>query len=155
MLNWLKAQRARRAIRESRREACEASPRRPSHRLMSAIKETASALGPRLSQGRLRRFRGPIILALARQLADANERLSSSYWTGPDGHNVGRDVLQAYAVAIAVVRGAGSMEDLMETLTVQVTAYRGREGDPDGFGSATLGEIERDLRRLAAGTAAG
>lgn len=92
---------------------------------MSAITETATALGLRLSQGELRPLHGPIILIVARQLADANERLSSSHWTDSDGHNVGRDVLQA---------------------------YRDRSGEPDGCGSAALGEIERDLRHLPAQT---
>jgi len=155
MFNWLKTQRLRRAIQESRREACEASPKRPSQPMMSAMKETSSALGLSLSGGPLRRLRGRIILILARQLADANERLNSSYWTGPDGHNVGQDALQAYGVALEVVRKAGSLPDLIESLTVQSAAYRGRAGDPDGYGSATLGEIERDLRNLAAQMASG
>lgn len=155
MLNWLKARHARRAILEARQEAIQASAKRPPRRLMSAITETASALGLRLSQGELRPLRGRIILILARQLADANERLGSSHWTGSDGHNVGRDVLQAYGVALGAVRGSGSIEALVETLASQSTAYRDRAGDPDGYGSATLGEIERDLRHLSAQTVPG
>lgn len=155
MLNWLKARRARRAILEARQEAIQACAKRPPRRLMSAITETASALGLRLSQGELRPLRGRIILILARQLADANERLGSSHWTGSDGHNVGRDVLQAYGVALGAVRGSGSIEALVEALASQSRAYRDRAGDPDGYGSATLGEIERDLRHLSAQTVPG
>ena len=155
MLNWLKAQRARRAIREARQEALGACGPRPPRHLMSAITATATDLGPRLSRGELRPLRGQIILILARQLADANERLRSSHWTGSDGHNVGRDVLQAYGLALGVVRGSGSIEDLIDTLASQSTAYRDRVGDPDGYGSATLGEIERDLRHLSAQTVPG
>lgn len=140
---------------EARQEAIQACAKRPPRRLMSAITETASALGLRLSQGELRPLRGRIILILARQLADANERLGSSHWTGSDGHNVGRDVLQAYGVALGAVRGSGSIEALVETLASQSTAYRDRAGDPDGYGSATLGEIERDLRHLSAQTVPG
>ncbi len=157
MLNWLKAQRARRAIREARQEALGACGPRPPRHLMSAITATATDLGPRLSRGELRPLRGQIILILARQLADANERLRSSHWTGSDGHNVGKDVLQAWALAAGVVSrsGSGSIEDLIETLASQSTAYRSRFGDPDGYGSATLGEIERDLQHLSAQTVPG
>lgn len=126
-----------------------ACPPQASPRLISAIRDTASVLGAPLSRGALRRHRGRIIVILARQLADANERLSSSHWTGADGHNVGRDVFQAYGIALDVARRARSLEDLIETLIAAATAYRSSPGDPDGYGSATLGEIERDLKALA------
>jgi len=155
MLNWLKARSAQRAIGESYREALAAGPAQASPRLISAIRDTASALGPRLAGGTFRRHRGRIIVILARQLADANERLGSNYWTAGDGHNVGRDVFQAYGVALEVARRARSMDELIETLAVAAAAYRDRPGDPDGYGSATLGEIERDLTLLAAPAASG
>jgi hypothetical protein len=158
MLNWLKAQTARRTAGEQGahraaddpyREAVAACPPEASPRLMSAVRDTATALGAPLSRGNLRRHRGRIIVILARQLADANQRLSSSHWTGPDGHNVGRDVFQAYGIALDVARGARSLEDLITTLSRAAAAYRERPGDPDGYGSATFGEIERDLKALA------
>lgn len=161
MLNWLKTQRARRSLHEAQREAIEASTKPPASRLKSAIKDTASVLGAPLAKGTLRRLRGPIILILARQLADANERLGSSYWSGPDGHNVGRDVLRAYAIAVEAVRGtasdtagpSGSLEAVVDSIAQHAEDYRSRAGDPDGYGSATLGEIERDLRQLLPATA--
>lgn len=158
MLNWLNTMRVRRAVRASSLEAIEASATPPSQQLSSAIEQTASALGLRLSPGRLRPLRGRIILILARQLADANKRLGSSHWTGSDGHNVGQDVLQAYRIALGVVRGTGrdgtrppgSVDELIEALVRASADYRNRAGDPDGYGSATLGEIERDFRQLSA-----
>jgi hypothetical protein len=108
MLNWLKAQTARRtagqrssrtAADESFEEAMAACPPQASSQLMSAIRSAASALGSEPWHGPLRHHRGRIIVILARQLADANKRLGSSYWTGPDGHNVGLDVFKAYVEA--------------------------------------------------------
>lgn len=158
MLNWLKAQTARRtAGRQSSRtaadealaEAIAACPPQASPDLMSAIRSTASALGSEPWQGPLRHHRGRIIVILARQLADANQRLGSSHWTGADGHNVGRDVFQAYGIALGVARRARSLDELMETLIAASATYRSSPGDPDGYGSATLGEIERDLKALS------
>ncbi len=158
MLNWLKAQTARRtagaqspsgAADDSYQEAMAACPPQASPHLMSAIRDLASTLGPELSRGPLRRHRGRVIVILARQLADANQRLGSSHWTGADGHNVGRDVFQAYGIALGVVRRARSLEDLIETLIAASATYRAGPGDPDGYGSATLGEIERDLKALS------
>jgi hypothetical protein len=160
MLKWLKSRREIRAIKESRFEALKVlsdrpNRKHPSLRLVSAITQTATQLGPLLSHGGLRRHRGAIILILARQSADAGERLSSSYFNGPDGHNVGQDVFQAYSLAAGTVRVTAAapranLEDLLEAIVKQSAAYRARPGDPDGFGSATLGEIERDLRSLIA-----
>ena len=158
MLNWLKVQTARRAAGEQSpgramddpyEEAMAACPPQPSSHLMSAIRNTASALGTEVWRGPIRRHRGRIIVILARQLADANQRLSSSYWTGADGHNVGEDVFQAYGIALGVVRRARSLEELIAALIAASAAYRSRPGDPDGYGSATLGEIERDLKVLS------
>ena len=158
MLNWLKAQTARRtagqkrsrtAADESFEEAMAACPPQASPHLTSAIRDIASTLGPELSRGPLRRHRGRIIVILARQLADANQRLGSSHWTGADGHNVGRDVFQAYGIALGVARRARSLDDLIETLIAASATYRSSPGDPDGYGSATLGEIERDLKALS------
>ena len=158
MLNWLKAQTARRtagqqssrtAADESFEEAMAACPPQALAQLMSAIRSTASALGSEPWQGPLRHHRGRIIVILARQLADADQRLGSSYWTGADGHNVGQDVLQAYSIALGVARRAGSLEELIETLIAASATYRGGPDDPDGYGSATLGEIERDLKALS------
>ena len=126
-----------------------ACPPQASSQLMSAIRSAASALGSEPWHGPLRHHRGRIIVILARQLADANKRLGSSYWTGPDGHNVGLDVFKAYGIALGVARGARSLEELMETLNAASATYRVGPGDPDGYGSATLGEIERDLRALS------
>ena len=126
-----------------------ACPPQASAQLMSAIRSTASALGPEPWHGPLRRHRGRIIVILARQLADANQRLGSSYWTGADGHNVGRDVFKAYGIALGVARRSRSLEELRETLIAASATYRGGPGDPDGYGSATLGEIERDLKALS------
>ena len=153
MLNWLKFRSARRAMGESCREAVAAGPPRASPRLIAAIRDTVAALEPQLSRGALQRHRGQVIVILARQLADANERLSSNHWTGANGHNVGRDVLQAHGVALTVVRKARSMDELLESLADASADYRGQAGDPDGYGSATLGEIERDLKALTASTA--
>lgn len=126
-----------------------ACPPQVSPDLMSAIRSTASALEAETWHGPLRRYRGRIIVILARQLADASQKLGSSYWTGADGHNVGRDVLQAYGIALGVTRSAGSLDELTETLIAASEAYRSSPGDPDGYGSATLGEIERDLKALS------
>ena len=158
MLNWLKAQTARRTAGqksspttadESFEEAMAACPPQAAAQLMSAIRSTASALGSEPWQGPLRHHRGRIIVILARQLADANQRLSSGHWTGADGHNVGRDVFQAYGIALGVARRAWSLDELMETLIAASATYRSSPGDPDGYGSATLGEIERDLKALS------
>lgn len=158
MLNWLKAQTARRtagqqssrtAADEALAEAMAACPPQASPHLLSAIRSTASTLGSEPWQGPLRHHRGRIIVILARQLADANQRLSSSHWTGADGHNVGRDVFQAYGIALGLARRARSLDELMETLIAASATYRSRPGDPDGYGSATLGEIERDLKALS------
>jgi hypothetical protein len=91
-----------------------------------------SALGSEPWHGPLRRHRGRIIVILARQLADANQRLGSSYWTGADGHNVGRVVYQAYGIALGVARRARSLVELTETLIAASATYRGGPGDPDG-----------------------
>jgi len=127
-----------------------ACPPQAAAQLMSAIRSTASALGSEPWHGPLRQHRGRIIVILARQLADADQRLGSSHWTGADGHNVGRDVFQAYGIALGVARRARSLEELIETLIAASATYRGGPGDPDGYGSATLGEIERDLKALSA-----
>ena len=158
MLNWLKMQSARRTAGEQSprhaaddpyQEAMAACPPQASPQLISAIRDTASALGTEPWRGSIRRHRGRIIVILARQLADANQRLGSSHWTGSDGHNIGRDVYQAYGIALGVARRARSLEDLMATLTAAAATYRAGPGDPDGYGSATFGEIERDLKALA------
>lgn len=126
-----------------------ACPPQASAQLMSAIRSTTSALGSEPWNGPLRRHRGRIIVILARQLADANQRLGSSYWTGADGHNVGGDVFQAYGIALGVARRARSLDELLGSLIAASATYRGGAGDPDGYGSATLGEIERDLKALS------
>ena len=126
-----------------------ACPPQASSQLMSAIRSAASALGSEPWHGPLRHHRGRIIVILARQLADANKRLGSSYWTGPDGHNVGLDVFKAYGIALAVAGRARSLDELKATMTAAAAAYRERPGDPDGYGSATFGEIERDLKALS------
>ena len=158
MLNWLKAQTARRtagqqssrtAAEESFEEAMAACPPQASSQLMSARRSAASALGSEPWHGTRRHPRGRIIVILARQLADANKRLGSSYWTGPDGHNVGLDVFKAYGIALAVAGRARSLDELKTTMTAAAAAYRERPGDPDGYGSATFGEIERDLKALS------
>lgn len=160
MLNWLRDLRTRRAVQAARREALRVCGGRPSRQIKSAIQKTSAAVGPSLTSDGLRRHRGRVVFILARQLADANERLGKSYWTGPDGHNVGRDVLQAYGVALGVCRGSGSdggrppasIAELIERLTEQSAIYRSSALDPDGYGSGTLGEIERDLLHLQAQT---
>jgi hypothetical protein len=49
-----------------------------------------------------------------------------------------------------VVRKApSSLDELKATMTAAAVAYRERPGDPDGYGSATFGEIERDLKALS------
>jgi hypothetical protein len=128
----------------------------PSPRLAAAVEEVArvlteARLGPALV-GR----RPQLILAFARQSADAAMRLSSSHWASDGGHNVGRDVFQAYGAALGAFlgvvdrrpRGRTPLLDAVLAIEGLIPVWRAAPGDPDGYGVATLHEIRRDLAAL-------
>ena len=126
--------------------------------LRSAIVATAAALSPGDLGPRFRPYRDELILIFARQLADANMRLSSSHWTSGSGRNVGHDVLRARQGALETLRRVAALKPpprdplgaLLGALEDLMTAHRQAPGDDDGYGIATLGEIHRDLTRLIA-----
>ncbi len=126
--------------------------------LRSAIVETAAGLTPRALGSRFAPYREELILILARQLADANRRLSSGHWSSGGGRNVGMDVLQAQGAALAAVKALAARRPrprdplgaLLKALDELIAARRAAPGDDDGYGIATLGEIRRDVERLIA-----
>lgn len=128
----------------------------PSPGLASAVGEiekvlTRERVGPGLAILRPR-----LILIFARQSADARLRLSSSHWTSDGGHNVGRDVLQAYGAALGAFlavldrrpRSRTPLLDAAVAIEALTTDWRTAPGDPDGYGIATLHEIRRDIADL-------
>ena len=125
--------------------------------LESAVIETARALNPDALGPRLRSSYPALVLIFARQLADANTRLASSYWSSGGGRNVGMDVLEARAraqallVAVAARRPAPRrpLSEIVDALDGLIAAQRNAAGDPDGYGLGTLREIQRDVAQLA------
>ncbi|MBZ9938976.1 CHAT domain-containing protein [Mesorhizobium sp. BR1-1-16] len=117
------------------------------------------ALAPSLEGDR------PAIMAIVmRQIVDGLEKASRSYWSTTDdqgvAYNVGNDILAAAGLAIFVMRQcAGSnaaireRKELLEGLAGAIARARNDfkilVPDRDGFGSATMGEICRDLLALA------
>ncbi len=130
----------------------------PPEGLRAAIIETGETLTPRALGPRLRPYRDELILIFARQLADANRRLSSSHWASGSGRNVGHDVLRARHGALETLRRVAALRPpprdplgaLLIALENLMTAHRQAPGDDDGYGIATLGEIRRDVERLIA-----
>lgn len=133
----------------------------PSAALVEAIGPAADALPDALLGKDLKGLRPQLVLVFARQAADGASRLASGYWTSDRGRNVGHDVLQAQAAALAVFRqvlgaGPGVHDPLLvavDALDQLIDRHRGQPGDEDGYGLGTLHEIRRDLARLAHGEA--
>lgn len=125
--------------------------------LESAVLETARALKPDALGPGLRSSYPALVLVFARQLADANTRLTSSYWSSGGGRNVGMDVLQARARAQALLVAVGTrrpaprrpLSEIVEALDGLIAAQRNGAGDVDGYGLGTLREIQRDIAELA------
>ena len=128
----------------------------PSPRLAAAIESVARELTEaRLGQG-LAGLRPRLILIFARQSEDASRRLSDSHWTSDQGHNVGRDVYDAYRSALGTFlivldrrpRSKTPLQETIDAIEARKPPLRIAPADPDGYGLATLGEIQRDLSRL-------
>jgi hypothetical protein len=128
----------------------------PPPRLAAAVEEVARVLSEQRLGRAFAGHRPRLILIFARQSADAAMRLSSSHWVSDGGHNVGRDILQAYGAALGAFlavldRRPQSKTPLLDAALARealMTDWRTREDDPDGYGIATLGEIRRDLATL-------
>lgn len=146
------------------RKLVQAATRRPGQPpapdVLDALDAAARALPRSLLGPRLRPLRLELCLIFARQAADASRRLGSSYWSSGGGRNVGHDVRDAHDRALRVLiqslkqtpkqtPGAGLPEILAAHRNL-MDAYRRSAPDPDGYGIATLGEIERDLEGLLA-----
>lgn len=130
--------------------------RPPSADLVAAITATADRLTDARLGRRLRSLRPQLVLAFARQSADAAKRMSSAHWTSDRGRNVGLDVLQANEQALGLVlqvlvsRPAARrpLQTAIKALDGLIERRRGEPGDEDGYGLATLHEIRRDLALL-------
>lgn len=130
--------------------------RPPSTDLVAAITTMAERLTDARLGPRLRSQRPQLVLAFARQSADAAKRMSSAHWTSDRGRNVGLDVLQATEQALGLVlhvldsRPAARwpLRAAIEALDALIEPRRGEPGDDDGYGLATLHEIRRDLALL-------
>lgn len=95
---------------------------------------------------------------LAEQEVLAIAHLGDSYWTDSyTGHNVGKDELAATRVlrAISFDPAAEGHDDpefyarwLLQHLEDAGHRYRSDHSDPDGYGIATIGMIERNLRKF-------
>jgi hypothetical protein len=130
--------------------------RPPSTDLVAAItaiadRLTDARLGPRLGSQRPQ-----LVLAFARQSADAAKRMSSAHWTSDRGRNVGLDVLQANEQALGLFiqvlesrpPARRPLEAMIKALDALIERRRSEPGDDDGYGLATLHEIRRDLALL-------
>ncbi|WP_372706271.1 hypothetical protein [Brevundimonas sp.] len=125
--------------------------------LETAVIETAGILKPGALGRRLRPFYPRLVLIFARQRADGEARLASSHWSSGGGCNVGRDVLEAKAIAQGLLvrllarRPASKrpFSEMVEALDTLIDARRNSDGDPDGYGLGTLHEIQRDMAELA------
>lgn len=128
----------------------------PSPRLAGSIEQVAEKLTEvRLGKG-LVQLRPQLILIFARQSEDAARRLSDSYWTSDRGHNVGKDVYKAYSAALGAFlivldhrpRSKTPLLHAIAAIEALKAPLRIEPADPDGYGLATLGEIQRDLSGL-------
>jgi hypothetical protein len=128
----------------------------PSPQLVGAIESVARELTEaRLGKG-LAHLRPRLILVFARQAEDAARKLSDSYWRSDQGHNVGIDVDRAYRAGLGAFlnvldrrpRSKSPLQDAVAAIAALEPPLRIAPADPDGYGLATLGEIERDLTRL-------
>ncbi len=125
--------------------------------LESAIIETSRVIPPKTLPGLKRSLYAPVVLIFARQLADANARLGSNYWSSGGGRNVGIHILQAQGRARVVLvdvmnRRPTVRRPLVETvgaLDRLIDAQRADAADEDGYGLGTLHELRRDLAELA------
>jgi len=138
-----------------RRIAC-LVPAPLSPELRAAIVATGAGLTAKVLGPRFRPYRDELVLIFARQLADANRRLSSSHWSSGGGRNVGMDVYFAHGRALAALKALAAqrprdpLDALLKVLDDLMDAQRAAPGDEDGYGIATLGEIRRDVERLIA-----
>lgn len=128
----------------------------PSPQLAEAIEVVGRELTQdRLGQG-LAGLRPRLILIFARQSEDATRKLSDSHWRSDRGHNVGTDVHHAYAAALGTFvnvldrrpRSRTPLQDAVADIEALKPPMRVAPADPDGYGLATLGEIQKDLTAL-------
>lgn len=130
--------------------------RPPSADLAAAIAATADRLTETRLEPGLKALRPQLVLAFARQSADAVRRMSSAHWTSDRGRNVGLDVLQAHDQALGLFIEAlesrpatrRPLQTAIKTLDALIERRRTEPGDDDGYGLATLHEIRRDLALL-------
>ena len=148
---WLADRDARKVVEAVRlRAGPEASPGLLSGAEAAARVLTLSLLGPQLRDQRI-----DLCLIFARQAADAERRLASSYFAFGGGRNVGHDVLDAHNRALRVLtntlmeKPGSGLAEVLAAHDGLVRVYRQHALDPDGYGAATLGEIRRDLEDLA------
>ena len=124
--------------------------------LRAAVVQTGAGLTAKVLGPRFRPYRDELVLIFARQLADANRRLSSSHWSSGGGRNVGMDVYFAHGRALTALKALAArrprdpLNALLKVLDDLMDAQRAAAGDDDGYGIATLGEIRRDVERLIA-----
>jgi hypothetical protein len=148
---WLADRDARKVVDAVRHRAGpDASPG-----LLSGADAAARALPPSLLGPHLRDRRIDLCLIFARQAADAERRLASSYFSFGGGRNVGHDVRDAHDRALRVLvntlteKPGSGLADVLAAHDALIEVYRQHALDPDGYGVATLGEIRRDLEGLA------
>lgn len=87
--------------------------------------------------------------------------LGDSYWTDSStGHNIGKDELAATQMLRAICDdpAAQGHDDpelyaqwLLQCLEVAASRYRSDHSNPDGYGIATIGMVERNLRKFSDG----
>lgn len=98
---------------------------------------------------------------LADQQAIAMTHIADSYWTDSrTGHNVGKDELAATQIMQKICNEPTVKahdhpdlyaEWLFHQLDVASQIYRAAHADPDGYGIATIGTVEHNLRRFCYG----
>lgn len=148
--------RARARLRGLLRAAARANGAPLSPDLARAVEATAPALTPERLGPRLRPLRPQLVLAFARQRADADRRLASDHWRSGSGHNVGLDVRAAEARARALLLEVAArrppsrrpLRETLERLDALIETQRAGPGDVVGYGLATLHELRRDLAEL-------
>lgn len=92
----------------------------------------------------------------ADQIADGEERSADPYFTNDRGHNIGKDV--ALAAAMAAKQLFRLDEDPIDAVIAQLFSrlenakrrFRELHLDPDGYGIATFGELKKNLDFFAA-----
>jgi len=86
------------------------------------------------------------------QVIDRDKRLSNpSYW-GDTGYWVGAALDEAAPIVLQSVphkNQSAWLQEIYAALEVRLEVFRRHEEDPDGYGSATLQEIMKEVARLA------